>query len=114
MVWDLPYGKGRHFGANAPLLSQMLLGNWQISAINTTTSGQPVNLTYYEPAASDVSDLLAYRPNVTGNPVTPSGQRIKTATASRISSTPALSAFHGPSQSVRKRGAQLVARLLVQ
>jgi hypothetical protein len=59
----------------------MLLGNWQISAINTATSGQPVNLTYSEPAAFDVSDLLAYRPNVSGNPVTPSGQRIKTSTA---------------------------------
>ena len=81
VVWDLPYGNGRHFGANAPRAVQMLLGNWQISAINTATSGQPVNLTYSEPAAFDVSDLLAYRPNVSGNPVTPSGQRIKTSTA---------------------------------
>ncbi len=81
VVWDLPYGNGRHFGANAPRAVQMLLGDWQISAINTATSGQPVNLTYSEPAAFDVSDLLAYRPNVSGNPVTPSGQRIKTSTA---------------------------------
>ncbi len=59
----------------------LLLGNWQVTAINTATSGQPVNLTYSESAAFDVSDLLAYRPNVTGNPVTPEGQRIKTTTA---------------------------------
>ena len=81
VVWDLPYGRGRHFGGAAPRPMQMLLGDWQISATNIATSGQPVNLTYSEPAAFDVSDLLAYRPNVSGNPVTPSSQRLKTATS---------------------------------
>ena len=81
VVWDLPYGQGRHFGADAPRALQMLLGDWQVTAINTSTSGQPVNLTYSETAAFDVSDLLAYRPNVSGSPVTPQGQRIKTNTA---------------------------------
>lgn len=81
VVWDLPFGRGQRFGANANRALQLALGNWQFTAINTATSGQPVNLTYSEPAAFDVSDLLAYRPNVSGNPITPSGQRIKTATA---------------------------------
>jgi hypothetical protein len=81
VVWDLPYGHGRHFGSNAPLWAQTILGDWQITAINTNTSGQPVNLTYSEPAAQDVSDLLAYRPNVSGNPITPSADRIKTKTS---------------------------------
>jgi hypothetical protein len=81
VVWDLPYGTGRRFGTTAPRALQMVLGDWQLSAINTATSGQPVNLTYSESAAFDVSDLLAYRPNVTGNPVAPASQRIKTATA---------------------------------
>lgn len=81
VVWDLPYGHGRHFGSSAPTALQTLLGDWQISAINTATSGQPVNLTYSESAAFDVSDLLAYRPNVSGNPVSPSSLRIKTSTA---------------------------------
>jgi hypothetical protein len=81
VVWDLPYGRGRHFGASAPRALQMALGDWQISATNIATSGQPVNLTYSESAAFDVSDLLSYRPNVSGNPVTPSSQRIKTATS---------------------------------
>lgn len=81
LVWDLPYGRGRHFGANAPRAMQMLLGDWQVTAINIATSGQPVNLTYNESAAFDVSDLLAYRPNVSGSPVTPQGQRIRTTTA---------------------------------
>ena len=81
VVWDLPYGRGRHFGATASHPIQMALGDWQISATNIATSGQPVNLVYSEPAAFDVSDLLAYRPNVSGNPVTPSSLRQKTATS---------------------------------
>jgi hypothetical protein len=81
LIWDLPYGKGRHFGASAPRAVQMLLGDWQVSAINTATSGQPVNLVYSESPLQDVSDLLAYRPNVSGNPITPEGQRVKSATA---------------------------------
>ena len=81
VLWDLPYGRGRMFGGNAPALVQGVLGGWQLSAINTDTSGQPVNLTYTDTAAFDVSDLLAYRPNVSGNPVSPSSGRIKTATA---------------------------------
>ncbi len=59
----------------------MALGNWQLTAINTATSGQPVNLIYSESAAYDVSDLLNYRPNVSGNPINPSSARVKTATA---------------------------------
>ena len=75
------YGSGKRFGGDASRLVQTLLGNWQLTAINTATSGQPFNLTYNEPAAFDVSDLLAYRPNITGNPLVPSSRRIKAATA---------------------------------
>ncbi len=81
VIYDLPYGHGRMFGAGAPRLVQGVLGNWQFSAINTATSGQPVNLIYNVSSAATVSSLLNYRPNVTGNPVTRNGQRIKTATS---------------------------------
>ena len=81
VLWDLPYGHGRRFGGGAPGLVNGVLGGWQISAINFATSGQPVNLVYSETAAFDLSDILAYRPNVTGNPVATQAQRVKTATA---------------------------------
>lgn len=81
VVWDLPFGHGRRFAATTPRALDALIGNWQLTAVNTATSGQPVNLIYSEPAAFDVSDLLNYRPNVTGNPISPSSQRVKTATA---------------------------------
>jgi hypothetical protein len=80
VVYDLPYGKGKTFGGSAPFLMQEALGGWQLTAINSASSGLPVNLTYNENSFQDVSDILAYRPNVTGVPVVlPKSQRVKTA-----------------------------------
>ncbi|HCT59579.1 MAG TPA: TonB-dependent receptor [Acidobacterium sp.] len=81
LVWDLPFGRGQMFGGNLPRAADLVLGNWELTAINTDTSGQPVNLHYDESAAYDISDLLTYRPNVSGNPVNPSSKRVKTSTA---------------------------------
>jgi hypothetical protein len=81
VVYDLPYGRGRQWGGGAPTWAQMVLGNWQLSATNSATSGAPVNLTYSENAAEDISDLLVYRPNVSGNPINPKSAWVKTATA---------------------------------
>jgi hypothetical protein len=80
-IWDLPYGRGRRFGANANRLVQTIAGGWQFTVINTATSGAPVNLIYSEPAQMDVSDLLNYRPNVSGNPKSPRGLWTKTNTS---------------------------------
>jgi hypothetical protein len=60
---------------------QTLAGGWQFTLINTATSGAPVNLIYSEPSQMDVSDLLNYRPNVSGNPRNPRGLWVKTATS---------------------------------
>lgn len=81
MVWDLPFGRGQRWAANSNRVLNTVLGNWQLSAINTATSGQPVNLVYSISSAATVSSLLNYRPNVSGNPVTKSGQRVKNPTS---------------------------------
>jgi hypothetical protein len=80
-IWDLPYGRGRHWGGSANFAMQTLAGGWQFTVINTASSGQPVNLIYSEPSQFDVSDLLNYRPNVTGNPKSPRGSWVKGATS---------------------------------
>jgi hypothetical protein len=80
-IWDLPYGTGRHWGASANRAMQTLAGGWQFTVINTATSGAPVNLIYSESSQFDVSDLLNYRPNVTGNPKNPRGSWVKTKTS---------------------------------
>lgn len=80
-IWDLPYGRGRHWGGSANRAMQTVAGGWQFSVIETATSGQPVNLIYSEPSQFDVSDLLNYRPNVTGNPKSPRGLWVKKPTS---------------------------------
>ncbi len=80
-IWDLPFGRGRRWGGNANRAMQTVAGGWQVTVIETATSGQPVNLTYSEPSQFDVSDLLNYRPNVSGNPKSPRGLWVKKPTS---------------------------------
>jgi len=77
IVYDLPFGKGRIFGSSAPLVLQEALGGWQLTAINSASSGLPVNISYSPNSFQQASPLLVQRPNQTGNPVLPKNQRIK-------------------------------------
>ncbi|HZY62225.1 MAG TPA: carboxypeptidase regulatory-like domain-containing protein [Edaphobacter sp.] len=43
-AYDLPYGRGRKYGANANWLLQELAGGWKLSGSNVTYSGFPVTL----------------------------------------------------------------------
>jgi len=81
VVWDVPFGKGRRWGSGVSTLVNNVLGDWQISAMNSATAGQPVNLIYSISSSATVSSLLNYRPNVSGSPKNPSSSRVKTATA---------------------------------
>jgi hypothetical protein len=79
IVYDLPYGKGRMFGSSAPLFMQEFLGGWQLTAINSASSGMPVNITYSPTANQQVSGLLAARPNqISKNAIIPKSQRTRT------------------------------------
>ena len=78
LVYDLPFGKGRTFGTDAPAWMQQTLGGWQITAINSASSGMPVNITYSPTSAQSASTILVQRPNEgPGNPVLPKKQRVK-------------------------------------
>ncbi|MEJ7605582.1 MAG: hypothetical protein WKF37_04805 [Bryobacteraceae bacterium] len=46
LTYELPFGRGRRFGTDTNLFVNSILGGWRLSAINTMTSGLPVNLTY--------------------------------------------------------------------
>ena len=41
-VWELPFGKGRKFGASWPGVLQQTVGGWQINGILTLQSGLPI------------------------------------------------------------------------
>jgi hypothetical protein len=81
LVWDVPFGNGRYFAKNMPRALDTAFGGWQLTAIESNTSGQPVNITYSPSAAFTLSPLLNQRPNINGNPVNPSSSRVKTNTA---------------------------------
>ena len=73
VVWELPFGKGRKFASNMNPVMDGFLGGWRIVGINASTSGVPVNLSYSPTAAFSVGGTLTYRPNLTGDPITPNG-----------------------------------------
>jgi hypothetical protein len=69
LIWTSPF-------------SGPLLGGWQVAAINTVSSGDPVTFVYTPLASFQVSGIQQdfrgannYRPNVTGDPYAPDGER---------------------------------------
>ena len=75
LVFNVPFGRGRTWGSNASAWLDALAGGWQVAAINTITSGEPVTFTYTPNTRASVSGITQdfrganiYRPNVTCNP----------------------------------------------
>lgn len=71
LVYELPFGRGRHYLSSANAFTDAVLGGWQLSTINTMQSGTPFNLTYTPAATNQVSPTIGnsfrganlYRPN---------------------------------------------------
>lgn len=97
VVYDLPFGKGRRWGADASPWLRGFLGGWQVTAINTMSSGLPVTFAYNPSAAANVSGLPTYRPNIVGNPVNPSSSYLRTPFA--LTNFFNLAAFQVPDRS---------------
>jgi hypothetical protein len=79
LVYELPFGRGRKFGGTMNMAEDLLLGGWQISAVNTAQAGTPFNITYGPNSAQLASTQITasyrgvnlYRPNrVPGVPLT--------------------------------------------
>ncbi len=81
-VWNVPFGRGRRFGADASTWLDLLAGGWQVAGINSVYAGDPVTFTYTPTTAAQVSGITQdfrganiYRPNVVGNPLVPKSER---------------------------------------
>ena len=72
ILWDLPIFR------NSKGVTKTLLGGWQFTDITTLSSGLPANLNYNVNSNFTVTGLYTYRPNVVGNLVLPSAQRVRT------------------------------------
>jgi hypothetical protein len=76
LVYDLPYGKGKHWGNDAPAVVKGVLGNWQLSSSIRLASGLPLyqvfwsysnHLNNYGFPGPQLADWVS-KPSTTGNP----------------------------------------------
>ena len=80
-IYQVPFGRGRKLNSSSGVVDA-ILGGWDITGINTMTSGPTVTPTY-SPASTFIVSGIAqdfrgannYRPNIVGNPVIPEAQR---------------------------------------
>lgn len=73
VAWDIPVGRGRRYASGVPAVVDHVIGGWNLSAINTVTSGEPLNIGWTAPTNTQVSDIgpdwrgaISYRPNLIG------------------------------------------------
>jgi hypothetical protein len=66
-VWELPFGRGKSYGSDLPMLANLFLGGWQLSLINSFTSGAPLNINV--PGAT-LGNGWNTRANLVGDPST--------------------------------------------
>jgi len=67
VVWELPFGRDRRWANQLSPVVDGFIGGWRLTAINTMTSGLPVNLSYSPSSTFSVSSAPTYRPNVVGD-----------------------------------------------
>lgn len=72
-IWEIPYGRGRQFGAQAPAVVNLLLGGWQFSGIFVGETGTPISVRM---ACADIgAEGDNCRPDRIADGNLPSGQR---------------------------------------
>ena len=90
---------------NLPPVVEGLVGGWRLTAINTMTSGLPVNLSYSPSATFQVSGVPTYRPNLSGDVYAPTASEHRQLLQPRQHHRP-----DRPHAAVRQRAAQRRAR----
>lgn len=75
VLYELPYGRGRRWGTDVNQFVNGVLGGWRLTAINTATSGQPVNITYGPASSATVSTAPNYRADYIGGDIYGTGDQ---------------------------------------
>jgi hypothetical protein len=65
-VYELPYGRGKHFGSSTNAVAQAVLGGWQLAGVTTAHSGEAFDVLL----GSDLTNTGAFppRPDIVHNP----------------------------------------------
>jgi hypothetical protein len=75
VVYRLPFGKGQRY-LSSNRVAELVISGWEVNAINTASTGIPLNVFYAPSAANDVTGLATnaeyrgtsiLRPNITGS-----------------------------------------------
>lgn len=69
-VWELPFGRGRHWGSQISRPLDLLLGGWVLNGISTFYSGMPFTV-HASNAPLLNADFNSVRPDQVGNPHVP-------------------------------------------
>jgi len=73
-TWEIPYGKGRRFGASTSRVTDAILGGWQLGGVLVFRTGFPLTVT----TSGDVANAggnITQTPNRISQAVLPRGQR---------------------------------------
>ena len=68
VLWDIPVGRGRHFGSQMPKLLNGVAGGWELGGIFTSHTGLPYSLVDTGNPANTGNISVVDRPNVIGDP----------------------------------------------
>lgn len=74
-IWELPFGRGRHFGNDWNKAVDLVLGGWQITGIHAAQTGLGLTATLGGSSVLNIGGERRARPNLIGNPVLPDSQR---------------------------------------
>jgi hypothetical protein len=97
VVYQVPFGKGRKYGASINPVVDAVAGGWELNTINTWHTGLPLNI-YYNPSQQQETSSLSndyrgepfLRPNVSGSSIGQStGQMVNTYFAGYSFAAPA-------------------------
>lgn len=67
VVYELPFGRGHHFGATIPKAADLVLGGWQVNGIVSYSSGTPIVIGGYDNGTTSSSIYTGpQRPDATG------------------------------------------------
>ena len=74
-IWELPFGRGRHFGNDWNKAVDLVLGGWQVTGIHAAQTGLGLTATLGGSSVLNIGGERRARPNLIGNPELPDSQR---------------------------------------
>jgi hypothetical protein len=91
-IWELPFGRGRHWGNGWNRAMDLAFGGWQVTGIHVLQSGLALTATLSGANVVSLGGERRARPNLVGDPELPESER----TLARWFNTDAFAAFTVP------------------